>query len=104
MINKIDWQRRQEMEDVVLYLKKLIQIRKQYPCFTQEEVRISFESYYGSLIYLIGPLMIFINPTGEEILYDDGTAHEVIFDEGNRSESDGSLICISPYSVVICVD
>ena len=48
--------------------------------------------------------MIFINPTGEEILYDDGTAHEVIFDEGNRSESDGSLICISPYSVVICVD
>ena len=29
---------------------------------------------------------------------------KVIFDEGNRSESDGSLICISPYSVVICVD
>ena len=104
MINRMDWQRRQQFEDVIDYVRRLIAIRKEYSCFTDEDVRINFNSYYGALIYRIGPLMIFINPTGEDILYDDGQVHSLVFGEEDVQMTGGPLICVSPYSVVICED
>ena len=104
MINRMDWHRRQVHDDVVRYVMKLIAIRKAYPCFTEERPRINFAEHEGTLIYRIGPLTVFINPGDEEILYDDGQDHKVIFDENGAADTGSSLICVSPYSVVICED
>ena len=103
LINKIDWKRMEKYHEDTMYLKKLIEVRKKYDCFTCEKTRISFEKFEGALIYLIGPLMIFINPTGEYLEYDDGSCHNIICDEKGTSYV-SETIPVSPYSVVICED
>ena len=93
---------RELMDDTVRYLKELIAIRQKYDCFCDEQAFIGFESYYGALIYRIDNLTIFINPGSEDILYDDGFERRIIFANERTRDSRGTLVDVSPYSIVIC--
>ena len=102
LINRFNWDRRELMDDTVRYLKELIAIRQKYDCFCDEQAFIGFESYYGALIYRIDNLTIFINPGSEDILYDDGFERRIIFADERIRDSRGTLVDVSPYSIVIC--
>ena len=102
MTNRFNWDRRELMDDTVRYLKELIAIRQKYDCFCDEQAFIGFESYYGALIYRIDNLTIFINPGSEDILYDDGFERRIIFADERIRDSRGTLVDVSPYSIVIC--
>ena len=102
LINRFNWDRRELMDDTVRYLKELIAIRQKYDCFCDEQAFIGFESYYGALIYRIDNLTIFINPGSEDILYDDGFERRIIFANERTRDSRGTLVDVSPYSIVIC--
>ena len=101
-INKIDWDLRVKNNDICDYFKGLVYIRKQYPVFNSSDVEISFDDYYGCLIYRIGELMIIINPTDDEHIFNNGHNHQVLFDLKGLCNYFESVITISPYSLVIC--
>lgn len=101
-INKIDWNRRVENNDIVEYLKGLIQIRKENNVFIKNDVNVSFEDYYECLIYKLDNIMIIINPCMWDHTYTDSNSYEVIYDLNGKTSYFTESLSIPAYSMIIC--
>ena len=101
-INKIDWDRRDRYADSCDFLKDLISIRKKHPSLYDPDTPCEFERYEGCIIYKVDDLLILINPTGTDQIYNDGERHEMIFDRKGGCNCAGTCIPVSAYSLVIC--
>ena len=106
--NQIDYVYRNQNIDVVNFTKDLIQIRKNYPELRYANVQairenVSFEDYYEVLIYNVGRLKIFINPSIYEMIYETKEPLKAVY---NRRSFDDTIIhktvIIAPLSIMIC--
>ena len=81
-VNKVDYERKDEYQDVVDYFKKLVEIRKTYPVFTYKtyeemEEHVTLETVeYGILKYNIDDKDIhfemYFNPTKNTLALEEG--------------------------------
>ncbi len=101
-INKIDWNRRVENNDICDYLKALIEIRKENAVFLKEDIETNFEDYYECLVYKVGNLKIIINPSIWDHVYQDGNKYSVIFDVNGKASYTSDILSIPSYSMLIC--
>jgi pullulanase len=77
-INQLDWERKIIYKDHVKYIKGLIQVRKQFPCFrmrTSAEIRTNIQQ-----LLLASPLLgyLFKNDVGIILLINPSTKKQVI--------------------------
>lgn len=96
-INKIDWYRRVEYNDICDYFKDLCSLRNHYN-FTKE---VSFDEYDPILVYHIGNLSCFINFSRETVKYDFHSFCEIIFNENGLCDKMSENVNILPFSLVI---
>lgn len=101
-INQFDWNLRVYNNTICDYFKDLIAIRKENPDFDDPDAETSVSNYYECLIYRVGSLIIFINPTENEHIYDDGETYLVLHDGETKLNQRRGVISISSYSLVIC--
>lgn len=72
-INKLDWMRREEFDDVVKFYKGLIELRKNNEVFTLDNLNPDFEIIDPKsdvLAYRAGKIIYIINPTSHEYALD----------------------------------
>lgn len=100
-INKLDWNRRCEFDDVIKYTKELIEFRRAYDDFNRSDVSIWFEDYYECLIYHLGDYMIVINPIEYEHTFADSKMYNVLFDSNGKTCYTSDVIKIPAHSLVI---
>lgn len=100
-INKIDWNRRVEYNDVCEYLKDLISIRKDNDEFTKQNVIVSFEDYYECLIYHLDDLKIIINPCMWDHIYNDGKLYHVLLDANGKCDKMCDVLSVPAFSILI---
>ena len=101
-INALDWSLRVKHKDICAYLKDLIKLRKEYPCFDDDDTVIDFFEYYECLVYRLGTLMVFINPSCNDYVYEDDKEYEVLFTDRGREDYRSKIITVGALSVVIC--
>ena len=101
-INRIDWNLRVNNNRICDYFKDLVEIRKEYDVFDKDNVNISFDDYYECLIYKLDNIKIFINPSVNEHVYDDGNQYEVIFDKNGKCEYHMGILKIPACGLLIC--
>jgi pullulanase len=85
-INRIDWQRKNRYKDVISFFKDLVVLRKsrkEFKYITSEEIieHVSFEEIFGTLVYIIDDLRIYINPTLDTMSQCLLEYYRVIFNE-----------------------
>ena len=110
-INKIDYIRRNQYQDVVNCTKDLIQIRKAHPCLrysTKEDVEhnVRFDTIQNkALIYICEDdeeeLTIIFNPTLDSFNYQPSHLSTLIYEDKAVDACKVSTLDIQPYSVVI---
>lgn len=100
-VNKIDWNRRVEYNDICDYLKALVEIRKANGIFAKEDVEVSFEDYHGCLIYRLDDYMLIINPSIHDHLYQDGNNYDVLFDVNGKGDYRSVLLSVPAHSLII---
>ena len=100
-INRIDWKRRVENNEICDYLKKLIKIRRENSEFIDADTNVNFENFYECLIYRLNDLMIIINPCKWDYTYKDEGEYHVLYDLNNEEEYDSDEIIIPAYSINI---
>lgn len=101
-INKIDWNRRVENDEICKCLKALIAIRKENPVFINSDTNVSFEDYYDCIIYRLDNLMIIINPCRWDYTYKDDNTYEVLYDLDGKGGYFSDVLTIPAYSMLIC--
>lgn len=101
-INRLDWNRRVENDEICRYFIDLVAIRKENPVFISSKTNVSFEDYYDCIIYRLDNLMIIINPCQWDHVYQDGTNYEVIFDANGKTNYNSVVLSIPAYSLIIC--
>lgn len=101
-INHIDWQRRVENNDIVEYFCDLVDIRKAYSEFRNDNTNVYFEDYYECIIYHLDNMMIIINPCKWDHTYKDGHQYDVIFDFDGKNNYKSDTLLIPAYSILIC--
>lgn len=110
-INKLDYQRKNQYEEIVAITRALIAIRKEHPVLrysTREEVaeHVSFEDIQQKvLIYKIrdeqDDMIIMFNPTGEHFCYEFAEAYPLIYYNGLSEDILIKKVNITPYSTII---
>jgi len=101
-INAIDWNLRVKNNELCVYFRDLLTIRKQNPVFICNEVAVSFEDYYECLIYKLNDLMIIINPSVWDHTYKDGHNYRIILDINGKTDYYSDILSIPAYSMIIC--
>ena len=101
-INKLDWNRRGEYSQFVEKTRDLIAIRKKYPDFNIEDVRVSFNSKGRCLLYQTGRMCVLFNPSSEQLNYEDGREFHVVYDEFGHCDYSARNISVSAHCFVIC--
>lgn len=103
-INEIDWNRRCEYNKVCDYFKDLISFRRQYPYFNKD-YEITFEDYYGLLVYKINDLKIIVNNTIYHYDYrNNNEEFNVIFNDCGKCDIKAKDYSIPPCSLVVLKD
>ena len=110
--NRIDYLRRDHHIEIVQQTKKLIQIRKNHPCFrlrSAEEIEngVRFDSIYDQvLVYDCikehDHCLAFFNPTNIPYDYHLNENCMILFDNGQCNNEKTQDIHIAAFSVVIC--
>lgn len=100
-INKIDWNRRVENNEICDYFKGLVEIRKNNPAFINANTTVSFEDYYDCIIYRLDDITIIINPCEWDHTYQDGCKYNVLFDLNGKNEYITDVLSIPAYSLII---
>lgn len=110
-INKIDYSRRNQYQDVVDATKDLIQIRKTHPALryaTKEEIEryVTFEDIERKvLLYKIKDeqedIVVIFNPTGENFTYEFPKAYPLLYNNGKSEDILIKKVNITPYSTII---
>lgn len=110
-INKIDYDRRNQYNEIVQTTKQLIAIRKKYACLryaTKEEVEqyVRFEDIdRKALVYKIqdsnDDMLIIFNPSQDCFSYHLPYEYTCIFNDGNCEEIKMQKIAIHPFSMMI---
>lgn len=110
-INKLDYFRKNQYEDMVQVMRDLVAIRKQHPILrlsTREEVEacVSFEDIQQKvLLYKVkdehDDMIMIFNPTGEHFSYEFDQAYPMIY--CNKASEDILIkkVNIAPYSTMI---
>ena len=101
-INKLDWNRRVENDDITKYLKDLIDIRRENPVFINADTKVSFEDYYDCIIYRLDNIMIIINPCQWDYTYKSDICYDVLFDKDGKASYSSDVLNIPAYSLIIC--
>jgi len=99
-VNGIDWDLRVLHNDMCDYFKELVRIRKKFHINKMED--IYFEDYYECMIYHIGNLLVIINGTNDDYIYNDGKTYRVIFDVNGACDYRKNDVIISALSLVVC--
>ncbi|MDO4197526.1 MAG: alpha-amylase family glycosyl hydrolase [Erysipelotrichaceae bacterium] len=97
-INKIDWNRRVEYNDVCDFTKSLIKIRNEYDF----DGDISFEDHNPILVCHIGKLDIYFNLSELSGEYNLNYTSRLIFDGTNETDEIRDILDFPPYSLMIC--
>lgn len=101
-INKIDWSLISKNIDVVNYFKELINIRRKINLF-RSECEVTFSYYYDLMIYSIGDVDIFVNPSEYPYVYSNWiTYKEILLNNGNIL-TNLSTFDIPEHSLVITI-
>ena len=101
-INKLDWNRRVENDEICNYVKGLIELRNSNSVFISNNTKVSFDDYYDCIIYHLDDFMIIINPCKWDYMYQDGNNYKVIYDLDGKTSYTTTVISIPAYSLVIC--
>ena len=106
--NQVDYVLRNQNIDVVEFTKDLIKLRKMYPELrlkTREEImeQVYFEDYYEVLIYNVGRLKIFINPSIYTHKYNLKNTYNLIYNKDQFMNAEiKDVLEIKPLSIAIC--
>ena len=100
-INMLDWSLVSRNHDVFEYAKKLLQIRRHYPCFRDEKAKVSFENYYEVLVYHLDELTILINPCIFDHVYHAHKSFRKIFGDNGFSDEITDTVEVKAHSLVI---
>ena len=101
-VNRIDWNRRVENNEICNYFSDLAKIRRENPVFISSKVNVSFQDYYDCIIYRLDNMMIIINPCKWDHIYQDGNNYDVIFDINGKANYKSDVLSIPAYSLIIC--
>lgn len=101
IINKLDWYRKNENEDLCNYLSELINIRNTHDEFRNKDINISFDDYYEVLIYRLNNLTIFINPCIFDHIYNSEDNYRLLFNENGYLDEEKKAFDIPAFSIVI---
>ena len=108
VINRVDWQRRNKYKNVVSFFKDLVKLRKsrsEFKYVTSASIKkhVSFEEIFGTLVYIVDDLRIYVNPTLDSMSHCLMKQHQVIFDSDGFVEDGfkGLEFEIPGYSLLI---
>ena len=101
-INKLDWNRRVENDEICEYTRNLIRVRKENEAFNNPNAEVSFEDYYDCIIYRIDNIMVIINPCKWDHTYQDGNKYCVLLDNSEKHDYYSDVLTIPAYSILIC--
>ena len=102
LINRIDWNRRVENNEICNYFKGLIELRRDNSVFIKSDTIVNFEDYYECLIYNLDDFMVIINPCAWDHAYKDGNNYHIIFDLNGKNDYYSGILNIPAYSMLIC--
>ena len=100
-INKLDWNRRVENNDLCDYFKGLVEVRRNNPVFINANTTVTFEDYYECIIYRLDNIIIIINPCMWDHAYQDGNRYDVLYDLNGKCEYSSNVLSIPAYSIII---
>ncbi|MBO7698819.1 MAG: hypothetical protein J6S38_07300 [Erysipelotrichaceae bacterium] len=101
-VNKLDWKLRCKNDEFVRKIEKLIEIRKENPGFNADEVKAKFKTQGRCMLYEAGKMCVFINPSNEELAFEDGRKYMKIYDENMSDDSIVKKVFVPAHSLVIC--
>lgn len=101
-VNYIDWNRRVEYNAICDYTKELIEFRKNHNEFVRLDTKVSFEDFFGCLVYKLNKLKVIINPFSYEYDYHENEQFKVVFDSNGRCDYCTNSIKIPAHCLVIC--
>ncbi len=110
-INKIDFSLQEKNKDMIEYVKTLLAIRKQYPCFRKKEMKeihssVYYEAMQGTLLkYRIfddyDEFEVLFNPSQSNVSYSLPKGYVLIFDGDVQCVSREEIVDIKAVSVII---
>ena len=110
--NLMDYTLRDKNIDVVNATKKLIEIRKNHPCFRLRTRKEMKENVYISTIldqvlvyntrHESDHCIVYFNPTDTKYEYVVDRQVHVLFDSGNNNYEYTHNVQIEPYSIIVC--
>ena len=110
-INKLDYLRRNQYQDMVKITKDLIRIRKEHPILRYSmkedvEQHVSFSDIAQKvLLYKIrdehDDMVIIFNPTGEYFSYEFEAAYPLLYYNGASEDILIKKVNIEPYSTIV---
>ena len=99
-INKIDWSCVYKNRDIVNYLKKIIQLRRQKPVF-RINVQSSIDYNYNLMIFSIGSFDIIINPTEYVNHLNNGVLYKLVLFPNGEFGYGLMNVDVDKYSLII---
>lgn len=99
--NEIDWNRRVEYNLSCDYFKALVKIRKDNKELWDKYAKIEFHEFERCLIYDIGSLRIYINPSDDDYLCESEEENHIIFNGEGECDFTTKTIAIEACSLVI---
>lgn len=110
-INHIDYDRRDQLRDIVECTKELIELRKTYACFryrTKEEVAANvhfIDIDHQVLLYqmhdALDDMVVVFNPTGAHYEYDFQKGYTLLYYNKKNEDILIQKLNIDPYSVIV---
>ena len=109
--NRVDYTRRDDHIAVVEEVKKLIQIRKNHPCFrlrTSKEIKENvFFDVVDHQVIVYGTrkgddeCVVLFNPTSYSYSYTINESGRIIYDSENANDLYNNRILLNPYGIVV---
>ena len=110
-INKIDYLRRNQYQDIVECTKELIKLRRAHACLRycrKEDVEqhVHFDTIQNkALIYKLlddtEEMIILFNPSQEYFTHDMNTAYKLLYYNGKAEDILIQKVNVEPYSVIV---